>query len=152
MKKILVFFMCFCLAAPLYGATARRNATASGGQRVTVARSAGRTTTGKSAPKKTLAARAGATQKVIGTGTKVAVAQENVVTNKSCQEKYSGCMDALCMIDNTSGGRCICSNRIFELDKLLTQIELADTDSYKLATMGVESIETGVDIAVADVS
>ncbi|MGN0916807.1 MAG: hypothetical protein ACI4NZ_01205, partial [Candidatus Enterousia sp.] len=56
-----------------------------------------------------VAARAATTQKVISTGTKVASATQNVVVSEECRQKYEGCMDSFCMLDNTTGGRCICS-------------------------------------------
>lgn len=85
------------------------------------------------------------TQKVINSGTKVAAATANTAVSEVCQEKYYGCMDAFCMLDNTSGGRCICSNRNAELDEILSQIELLDQQSYQMATYGVEKIEMGND-------
>lgn len=44
-------------------------------------------------------ARAAGTQKVINTGSKVAVAAQSVVATE-CQSKFDGCMDSFCMIDN----------------------------------------------------
>ena len=64
----------------------------------------------------TVAARAGAKQKVINTGTKIEGATENTVVPQECQDAFYGCMDAFCMLDNASGGRCQCSDRITELD------------------------------------
>ena len=92
-------------------------------------------------------ARAATTRKVVGPGTKVASATENTVTDDACRAKYNGCMDTFCMVDNETGGRCICNNKIFDLDKILAEIEQQDLQSYKLATIGVETIESGVDIA-----
>ena len=90
-------------------------------------------------------ARAGTTQKVIGTGTKVASATKNVVVSEACQQKYDGCMDSFCMVDNDNGGRCICSDRNAELDSVLAEIEKLDQQSYQMATVGVEKIEMGAD-------
>ena len=50
------------------------------------------------------------------------------------------------MLDNTSGGRCICSNRVNELNNILLEIEDLDLKSYQMATAGVQSIEAGVDV------
>lgn len=94
-------------------------------------------------------ARAATTQKVIGTGTKVASATKNVVVSEACQQKYDGCMDSFCMIDNASGGRCICSDRNAELDSVLAEIEKLDQQSYQMATTGVERIEMGADADAA---
>ena len=95
----------------------------------------------------TVAARAATSQRVVGSGTKVASATENTVSDETCQAKYNGCMDTFCMVDNEAGGRCICNNKIFDLDKIQSEIDAQDLQSYKLATAGVETIESGVDIA-----
>ena len=106
----------------------------------TVAARAATTTT---AAKPTVAARAATTQKVVGTGTKVASAAKNIVVSEECQAKYEGCMDSFCMLDNDTGGRCLCSNRNAELDEILAEIEKLDQRSYQMATFGVEKIEMG---------
>ena len=96
-----------------------------------------------------VAARAGTTQKVIGSGTKVAAAAKNVIVNEECQKKYEGCMDAFCMLDNDTGGRCLCSDRNSELDTVLAEIEKLDEQSYQMATFGVEKLEMGADAEAA---
>ena len=113
--------------------------------RTTVNRGATSTASGtsSSAARSAVVSRAGATQKVIGTGTKVAAATENVIVSEECRQKYMGCMDSFCMLDNDSGGRCICSDRNAELDDILAQIEELDQRSYQMATYGVERIEMG---------
>ncbi len=109
----------------------------------------GRSATKQTAGKPVVAARAGVTQKVIGSGTKVAAAAKNVVVNQACQEKYEGCMDAFCMLDNASGGRCLCSDKNKELDAVLREIEKLDERSFQMATVGVEKIEMGLDADMA---
>ena len=94
-------------------------------------------------PTKNVTARAATTQKVINSGTKISGATKNTTVNEDCQNKYFGCMDAFCMLDNTSGGRCLCSNRNAELDAVLAEIEALDQQSYQMATIGVEQIEMG---------
>ncbi len=93
----------------------------------------------------TVSARAATKQTVIGSGTKVATAAKNVVVSEECQQKYEGCMDAFCMLDNETGGRCICSDKNAEYDSILAEIEKLDQQSYKMATAGVERIEMGAD-------
>ena len=117
---------------------------ATGAQTVNRGRAA--TTT---ATKPTVAARAGAMQKVVGTGTKVATATKNVVVSEECQQKYDGCMDSFCMLDNETGGRCLCSDKNAELDSILAEIEKLDQQSYQMATFGVEKIEMGDDAEAA---
>ena len=114
--------------------------------RATVDRGTASTTssgTSSTTARSAVVARAGATQKVIGTGTKVAAAAENVIVSAECRQKYMGCMDSFCMLDNASGGRCICSDKNAELNDVLAQIEELDQRSYQMATYGVERIEMG---------
>lgn len=126
--------------------TSARSATPSVSNRTTSARSGSVPVTSQ-----TVSARAATTQKVINSGTKISAANRNTVVNEACQQKYFGCMDSFCMIENTSGGRCLCSDRKTELDKVLAQIQSLDAQSYKMATEGVEKIEMGAnaDAAIA---
>lgn len=126
-------------ATPAAATTASTSGRTGAAGRTTVSRGTG-TSGGAS-----VVARAGTTQKVIGTGTKVASATKNVVVSEACQQKYDGCMDSFCMIDNDNGGRCICSDRNAELDSVLAEIEKLDQQSYQMATVGVEKIEMGAD-------
>ena len=127
--------------------TAPRTATATTSSASnTVVRGRAATTT---AAKPVVAARAGTTQKVINTGTKVSSAAKNVVVSEECQAKYEGCMDAFCMLDNETGGRCICSDKNAEFDAILAEIEKLDEQSYKMATVGVERLEMGDDAEAA---
>ena len=145
-------------AAPVAGTksvsarSATRTAPVTGAPSAVRSATAGRTTVQRGTPANsgtanTVAARAGATQKVIGTGTKVAAAGQNTVVADNCQEKFNGCLDAFCMMENVNGGRCLCSNRNAELDSVLAEIEKLDQQSYQMATVGVEAIETGVSIS-----
>lgn len=138
-------------------ATTARSAT--GVRTTALARAAttGRTTVSRSATPAATAttgvvARAGTTQKVISTGTKVASATANVIVSEACRQKYMGCMDSFCMLDNDNGGRCICSDKSAELDAVLAEIEKLDQQSYQMATVGVERIEMGdaADAAIAN--
>ena len=123
----------------------------------TATKTAGRTTAARggassaatAAKGPTVSARAATTQKVVGSGTKVAAAAKNIVVNEECQAKYEGCMDAFCMIDNDSGGRCVCSDKNAELDAIFAEIEKLDEQSYQMATLGVEKLEMGADADAA---
>ena len=90
-----------------------------------------------------VAARAGTKQKVISSGTKVETQASNTVVSQECQDAFYGCMDAFCMVDNVSGGRCQCNDRNAELDTVLEEILKLDEQSYALATEGVERIQMG---------
>lgn len=168
MKKL--FAICYLIIAICAGTaqaavtgTNRRGAGAATESPITAARSAvtvrtraaTTATSARAAAPRTVSARtatpivaaraATITQKVVAPGTKVTAAAENTIVNATCREKYNGCMDTFCMIDNTSGGRCMCSDRITELNDALTKIGELDTHSYRLATEGVEKIEMGAD-------
>lgn len=86
-----------------------------------------------------------AKQSVISTGTKVAAAAQNTVVDEKCWNGFMGCMDSFCMLDNASGGRCICSDKNAEYDSILAEIQSLDEQSYQMATVGVERIEMGDD-------
>ena len=126
-----------------------------GGVAARAAKKTGVTTTGakKASPVKstgagssTKTARAAATQKVLNMGTKVKTATENTVVDEECQNAYYGCMDAFCMLDNASGGRCQCSDRNKELDAVLNEIMKLDEQSLAMATEGVERIQMGENV------
>lgn len=74
-------------------------------------------------------------------GTKVASSTTNSLVDNECQDSYFGCMDAFCMVDNISGGRCQCSNKHTDLsaqfNALLEQEERADT----IAEYGVDFVK-----------
>ena len=89
------------------GATSARAA-------VTRGRGASATTvqsTSAPATTKKVNARAATTQKVVSSGTSIASATTNTVVSEECRTKYYGCMDSFCMLDNTNGGRCLCSDK-----------------------------------------
>lgn len=93
----------------------------------------------------TVVGRAASKQKVTGSGTTIATATKNIIVSDACQQKYDGCMDAFCMLDNGNGGRCVCSDRNAEYNDILAQIERLDQQSYQMATFGVEKLEMGAD-------
>ncbi len=138
-------------------AAVRSNAPAgnnSGATTSTVsARSASRTNTANtnagSAKAPTVSARAASTQKVIQSGVKINTATENVVVSTDCRQKYEGCMDSFCMIDNASGGRCMCSDKNEDYSAILAEIEKLDRQSYQMVTLGVERINMGSDADAA---
>ena len=126
---------------------ARAAKTTATAQKNVAARAATNTRTVKATPtKNTVSARAGATQKVIDSGTKVATATKNTVVNEICLEKYNGCIDSFCMIDNENGGRCVCSDKKQSFDSYLNDIEELNLRSYEMATSGVETLELGTNI------
>lgn len=168
MKRLSFALVVFACASAAFGATRPSATTPARSTRptVTATRQSGdtstdtpsRTVTSRSAttqttPQVSRSARAAvsqpttvgraAKQSVISTGTKVAAATENTAVDQVCWGKFSGCMDSFCMLDNASGGRCICSDKNAEYDAILEEIQKLDEQSYQLATVGVERIEMG---------
>ena len=122
-------------AATTGGATSGRTTVARGGSAVS-----------SSTPKAPIvSARAATTQSVVGTGTKVLGAAQNTAIDKECQDLYNGCMDTFCVIENASGGRCVCSDKYKTFDKIVKEIEELDAESYKIAALGAETIKATVE-------
>ncbi len=90
-----------------------------------------------------LFAAAGSRTSVVAKGTKIAAATNNILVDAECQDSYFGCMDAFCIVENVSGGRCQCSNQHIALSARLKQIMDMDNQTYAIATYGVEHIELG---------
>lgn len=88
-------------------------------------------------------ARAAAKQKVINMGTKISSATANTVVSQECQDAYFGCMDSFCMLENVTGGRCKCSEKNAEYDKVLAEIMNLDQQSYIMQTEGVSLLRMG---------
>ncbi len=80
---------------------------------------------------------------VVDNGTSVGVAAKNTVGNQNCQNKYSACMDTFCMLDNDSGGRCLCSDGKAKYDAELSDIDNQNMRSYQLATFGADAAAMG---------
>ena len=93
-------------------------------------------------PQNLLAAKASRVS-VMSLGTKVAAATNNTVVDAECQDSYFSCMDAFCVVENVSGGRCQCSNKHAELSERLKEIMDTDNQAYAISTYGVEHIELG---------
>ncbi|MCL2017711.1 MAG: hypothetical protein FWG80_02995 [Alphaproteobacteria bacterium] len=135
------------VTAGMSQAAAPAAAAPAGGNTVSRGRS-GTTPTSGAAPAAPAvsAARAGTTQRAMaGSGALNVAGAASVagVVDPVCRERWFGCMDSFCMTDNDHGGRCICSNRKSELDKILAEIEKLDAQSLKMATERVEMIEMG---------
>ena len=120
--------------------TAVNNTSAANVKRTGPVVSASNTSGGK-------AARA-AKQSAVNLGTKVKAKAENTIVSKECQDAFYGCMDSLCMMDNASGGRCRCDDRVADFDAALELIMEANTKTEILRTEAVQRIEMGEDADV----
>jgi len=135
-------------AAPApVAARAATTQVARSGMTPVAARSAATPVAARSGATPIVAARAATVQKTVGS---VAPAAQNTILNDDCKLKYYGCMDSFCMIENASGGRCVCSDRIMDLDEAWNTIQDLDTTAGKMATEGVDSITMGNDENAAE--
>lgn len=87
------------------------------------------------------AARSAVKKSSVDFGTKVEATIET--KSNSCADKYTSCMDAGCVIDNESGGRCQCSNKIKNLNAEFEKLKKKDSQTAALALLGKEIIEMG---------
>ena len=82
-------------------------------------------------------------QDVIATGGKVNVATANTVVDSECQDSYFSCMDALCMLENASGGRCQCSDKYNNLSTQLNEIIDMQNRATLIAENGADYVKLG---------
>lgn len=69
--------------------------------------------------------------------------QEPVVNSESCRDVYRRCMDEFCLLDETEGGRCACSDNIKNSKKLIQEIQRIQSEADELYTTGVEREKLG---------
>ena len=62
---------------------------------------------------------------------------------KDCREAYQACMDDFCMLDESEGGRCACSDNIEKSKSLIKQIQQIQSEADDLYTTGVEREKLG---------
>ncbi len=66
-----------------------------------------------------------------------------VVAPENCRDAYRQCMDEFCMLDETEGGRCACSDNISRSKKLIQDIQKIQSEADDLYTTGVEREKLG---------
>lgn len=81
-----------------------------------------------------------AKQDVVG-GTKVNEATVSSFMDTECTDSYFGCMDAFCMVDNVSGGRCQCSNKHAELSNQYDEILKKQEDIENISKYGADFVK-----------
>lgn len=62
---------------------------------------------------------------------------------ENCRDAYRACMDEFCMLDETEGGRCACSDNISRSKKLIQEIQKIQSEADDLYTTGVEREKLG---------
>jgi len=66
-----------------------------------------------------------------------------VVKPENCREVYQACMDDFCLLDETEGSRCACSDNIEKSKKLIQEIQKIQSEADDLYTTGVEREKLG---------
>jgi len=83
-------------------------------------------------------------QAAIQFGTKVRGKTEaKGLYNQECYDKYYGCMDQFCIVDNEFGGSCNCSNDITKFQEALDDIKKMLADAERINTEEVEKVKAG---------
>jgi len=62
---------------------------------------------------------------------------------EECRDAYRECMDDFCMLDESEGGRCSCSDNIKQSKSLIQEIQKIQQEAEKLYTEGVEKERLG---------
>lgn len=66
-----------------------------------------------------------------------------VIGPDECRDAYRECMDDFCMLDESEGGRCSCSNNIKQSKSLIQEIQQIQSEAELLYTEGVEREKLG---------
>ena len=74
----------------------------------------------------------------------VDVAKETATSkNENCRDAYRACMDEFCLLDESEGYRCACSDNINASKSLIQEIQKIQAEADKLYTEGVERENLG---------
>ena len=117
-----------------YAATVRSGADRSGAARVSMA-------AGKAAQSAVL--------RNAGSGTAGTTAQQTTESEpemldaEGCREEYRACMDDYCLLDESEGERCACSDNIRQAKTIIQEIQEIQSKAEKLYTEGVEREKLG---------
>lgn len=60
-----------------------------------------------------------------------------------CRDEYRKCMDEFCLLDESEGYRCACSDNIYQSKEIIQGIQKTQADAEKLYTEGVEREKLG---------
>ena len=69
-------------------------------------------------------------------------------TNENCREAYRSCMDEFCLLSESEGERCACSESINKSKSLIKEIQKIQAEADKLYTEGVEREQLGAKVSL----
>ena len=83
-------------------------------------------------------------QAAIQTGTTVrARTNATGIYDQNCYDAYYGCMDQFCILENSNGGSCACSDLNADLESQLASIQDTLTEAERIRTVEVERVKAG---------
>lgn len=71
---------------------------------------------------------------------------DEVISAEDCRAVYRQCMDDFCLLDETEGSRCACSDNIERSKKLIKEIQKIQAEADDLYTTGVEREKLGAKV------
>ncbi len=83
------------------------------------------------------------TNSVLGQGSVSQPVADVPVEPENCRDAYRQCMDEFCLLDETEGSRCACSDNILRSKKLIQDIQKIQSEADDLYTTGVEREKLG---------
>ena len=73
---------------------------------------------------------------------------EEPVESGSCRDAYRACMDEFCLLDESEGYRCACSDNINKSKDLINEIQKIQSEADSLYTEGVEREKLGAKVSL----
>ena len=70
------------------------------------------------------------------------------IDDTSCRKAYRSCMDEFCLLDESEGYRCACSDNINKSKDLIQEIQKIQAEADKLYTEGVEREQLGAKVSL----
>ena len=135
--KIRYFALILAIMPALaYAATVRSGADRAGAGRVSVAM-------GKGVQSMALKKSATTGPKTAETTSVQEETESDILDAEKCREEYRACMDEYCLLDESEGERCACSDNIKQSKSIIQEIQKIQTDAEKLYAEGVEREKLG---------
>ncbi len=78
-----------------------------------------------------------------GTTINTQTTQSGTTTGGGCRDAYRSCMDQFCLLDDSEGARCACSDNIIQSKSRIKEISDIQSSADKLYTEGVEREKLG---------
>lgn len=135
--KNLVFFLAIVPAFAM-AATVRSGADRAGASRTSMAVGKG---VKNAAMKKSAVTTA--TPKQAAAEPKAEESAPKTLSAEDCREEYRACMDDFCLLDESEGERCSCSDNIKQSKSIIQDIQKIQSEAEKLYTEGVEKEKLG---------